>query len=70
MGKVATEATLREGVEVLKSIAANGLPRLLTFTGLKRAIRAGYAKVFFDVGDQIITDYAAQDGRPTPPRGT
>ena len=63
MGKVATEATLREGVEVLKSIAANGLPRLLTFTDLKRAIRAGYAKVFFDVGDQIITDYAAQDGK-------
>ena len=63
MGKVATEATLREGVEVLKSIAANGLPRLLTFADLKRAIRAGYAKVFFDVGDQIITDYAAQDGK-------
>lgn len=63
MGKVATEATLREGVEVLKSIATNGLPRLLTFADLKRAIRAGYAKVFFDVGDQIITDYAAQDGK-------
>lgn len=63
MGKVATEATLREGVEVLKSIAANGLPRLLTFADLKRAIRAGYAKVFFDVGDQIITDYAAQNGK-------
>lgn len=63
MGKVATEATLREGVEVLKSIAANGLPRLLTFADLKRAIRAGYAKVFFDVGDQIITDYAAADGK-------
>lgn len=63
MGKVATEDTLREGVEVLKSIAANGLPRLLTFADLKRAIRAGYAKVFFDVGDQIITDYAAQDGK-------
>ena len=63
MGKVATESTLREGVEVLKSIAANGLPRLLTFADLKRAIRAGYAKVFFDVGDQIITDYAAQNGK-------
>lgn len=63
MGKVATEATLREGVEVLKSIAANGLPRLLTFADLKRAIRAGYAKVFFDAGDQIITGYAAQDGK-------
>ena len=63
MGKVATEATLREGVEVLKSIAANGLPRLLTFADLKRAIRAGYAKVFFDVGDQITTDYAAADGK-------
>lgn len=63
MGKVATEDTLREGVEVLKSIAANGLPRLLNFADLKRAIRAGYAKVFFDVGDQITTDYAAADGK-------
>ena len=63
MGKVATEDTLREGVEVLKNIAANGLPRLLTFADLKRAIRAGYAKVFFDVGDQIATDYLAADGK-------
>lgn len=63
MGKVATEDTLREGVEVLKSIAVNGLPRLLTFADLKRAIRAGYAKVFFDVGDQITTNYAAADGK-------
>lgn len=63
MGKVATEDTLREGVEVLKSIAANGLPRLLTFADLKRAIRAGYAKIFFDVGDQITTDYLAEDGK-------
>lgn len=63
MGKVATEDTLREGVEVLKNIAANGLPQLLTFADLKRAIRAGYAKVFFDVGDQITTNYAAADGK-------
>lgn len=63
MGKVATEDTLREGVEVLKNIAANGLPRLLTFADLKRAIRAGYAKVFFDVGDQIATDYLAAGGK-------
>ena len=63
MGKVATEDTLREGVDVLKSIAVNGLPRLLTFADVKRSIRAGYAKVFFDVGDQITTDYAAADGK-------
>lgn len=63
MGKVAMEDTLREGVDILKSIAANGLPRLLTFADLKRAIRAGYSKVFFDVGDQITTDYSAANGQ-------
>ena len=63
MGKVAMEDTLREGVDILKSIAANGLPRLLTFADLKRAIRAGYGKVFFDIGDQITTDYLAADGK-------
>lgn len=63
MGKVATENTLREGVDLLKSIAANGLPRLLTFADLKRAIRAGYGKVFFDVGDQITTAYSAANGQ-------
>lgn len=63
MGKVAMEDTLREGVDILKSIAANGLPRLLTFADLKRAIRAGYGKVFFDVGDQITTAYSAANGQ-------
>lgn len=63
MGKVATESTLREGVDLLKSIAANGIPRLLTYADIRRAIRAGFGSVYFDIGDQISTPYRADDGK-------
>lgn len=63
MGKVATEGTLREVVDLLKSIATNGIPRLLTYADIRRAIRAGFGSAYFDVGDQIITPYRADDGK-------
>ena len=46
-----------------KKYMDENLPQVQTFADLKRIIRAGYAKVYFSVGDQITTDYLAADGK-------
>lgn len=62
MGKVATENTLREGVEVLKVIAKNNLAQFQNYKDIRNIIRAGLAKSFFDIGDQLVTAYAIENG--------
>lgn len=63
MGKVATEETLLTGVKFLEVIAKKSLGELNSYADIRNVIRAGLASAFFNVGDQIVTDYAAQDGK-------
>lgn len=46
-----------------KKYMDENLPQIQTFADLKRVIRAGYAKVYFSVGDQITTAYSAYNGQ-------
>lgn len=63
MGKVATEETLLIGVKFLEVIAKKSLGELNSYADVRNVIRAGLASAFFNVGDQIVTDYAAADGK-------
>lgn len=54
MGKVATEATLREGVNLLRVIAKNQVNYYENHKAIQAIVRAGEAPNFFDIGDQII----------------
>lgn len=54
MGKVATEATLREGVNLLRVIAKNQVNYYENHKAIQAIVRAGEAPNFFDIDDQII----------------
>lgn len=54
MGKVAREATLREGVDLLRVIAKNQVNYFENHKAIQAIVRAGEAPNFFDIGDQII----------------
>ena len=54
MGKVGTEATLREGVELLRVIAKNQVNYYENHRAIQAIVRAGEAPNFFEIGDQII----------------
>lgn len=70
MGKVAKEETLqeversvRESVEYLKIMAKSQVGNFQNYTDIRSVIRAGLASAFFNVGDQIVTDYTAAGGK-------
>lgn len=70
MGKVAKEETLqeversvRESVEYLKIMAKSQVGNFQNYADIRNVIRAGLANAFLSVGDQIVTDYAAQNGK-------
>lgn len=57
MGKVATEATLREGVEVLKVIAKSQINYFESYADIANIVKSGLAQEFFEIGDQIVTKF-------------
>lgn len=70
MGKVAKEETLqaversvRESAEYLKIMTKSQVGNFQHYADIRSVIRAGLASAFFNVGDQIVTDYAAADGK-------
>lgn len=62
MGKVATEATLQSAVDILKIIAKNNLGTFQNYKDIRNVVRAGMAREYFNVGDQIVTPYAIENG--------
>lgn len=62
MGKVATEDTLREAVDVLKIISKNNLGTFQNYKDIRNVVRAGMAREYFSVGDQVVTPYAIEKG--------
>ena len=61
MGKVATEATLQSAVDILKIIAKNNLGTFQNYKDIRNVVRAGMAREYFNVGDQIVTPYAIEN---------
>ena len=62
MGKVATEATLQSAVDILKIIAKNNLGAFQNYKDIRNVVRAGMAREYFNVGDQIVTPYVIENG--------
>lgn len=57
MGKVATEATLQRGVELLSVIAHNQITSFDDYKIIQRIVKEGLAKDFFTEGDQITVKW-------------
>ena len=57
MGKIATENTLKECVEVLKLMVKNNMSQVKTYEDIRNIVKSRFANDFFEVGDQIITNY-------------
>lgn len=57
MGKVATEATLQEGVKLLSIIARNEVLNIQNFKTMQQIVRDGMAPQLFKIGDQIIVKW-------------
>lgn len=54
MGKVATENTLREGVELLRILTKGSVNYFENHKVIQQIVRSGMAQDFFSIGDQII----------------
>lgn len=62
MKRMGTEASLREAIEILKIIAKNNLSQFQSYKDVQNIVRSGLASSFFEIGDQIVTPYAIENG--------
>lgn len=56
------EGSVREAVDFLQIMAKNQVGNFQNYADIRNVIRAGLAKSFLGVGDQIVTPYAIEGG--------
>ena len=67
MPKVGTEATLREGVNLLHLIARNQIQQFKDWKTIQEIVRQGLAPDFFEIGDQLMVKWTLGETEYTIP---
>lgn len=61
-GQLRIVETLEQQNKILAMIVGNTASQPQTFADIQRIIRSGLAKNFFNIGDQVVTAYAVENG--------
>lgn len=61
-GQTRIAEALEQQNKIMAMIAGNTASQPQTFADIKRIVRSGLAKNFFNIGDQVVTAYAVENG--------